>query len=53
MTTPWTKRTKPSTTWGGRTNRLLQEMGDFLLWEDGSKILLRTEDVSATTWTKR
>jgi len=51
--TSYTDRIKPTTAWDKRNNRLLQETGDFLLWEDGSKILLGVGDVGSTSWTKR
>ena len=38
-----------ATSWDTRKNYLLQEIGDFLLLEDGSKISIDT----ATSWTER
>lgn len=50
----WTKRTKPSTYWFNRVDLLLNEDGTFLLWEDGSNIVLKDGVYATSTdWTKR
>lgn len=50
----WTTRTKPTTTWGDRSAYLLNEDGGFLLWEDGTKIVISEIAYSEhATYTKR
>jgi hypothetical protein len=63
MTTTWTEQSKNTATWSAGTKNtahwspsdwaLLQEMGDYLLQENGGKILLEesTGSKKGTSWT--
>ena len=49
----WTNETKHSTSWATGIEFLLQEIGDYLLQEDGFKIVLDPSvgSKSQPTWT--
>lgn len=52
--TTWSYPTKNPATWAETLDYLLQEMGDFLLLEDGGKMILEPSIDSmkhTTTWT--
>ena len=53
MTTTWSKRTKPTTGWDGRIDYLLNEDETYLLWEDGTKIVISQKYTENPNWTER
>ena len=52
MATTWVETNKSTTTWSEQVSYLLQEIGDFLLQEDGYKLVIEPSAgfKNPTTW---